>query len=82
MAQRELILCGHGLQHAGRPVLVFGCCTGSRVDHLERTVAGQRGHALCRCGAISQCILDTGERREWHMQHKVTVVSKSYASAH
>lgn len=76
-------LAGHDLRAHGEAYLVVDCYLGRCATNLRATVhqengAGDsvagKGHALCRCGALSPHLPSGYGRRRWHRQHKARVV--------
>ena len=71
---------GHGLLARGEAYLAGDCFVGrcsTNVGHTVRQENGSNhassrgiGHAVCRCGVLSEHLSTAKERIAWHRQHK------------
>ena len=75
---------GHGLRAHGEAYLAVDCYEDRCNNNINTTTHEQngpdddsirgRGHAVCRCGALSPHLDSGRQRRRWHRRHKARVM--------
>lgn len=63
----KTLVKGHTLFREGWPCYSNGA---------ECTMMWTNGHAVCSCGAVSECLDSTAARKRWHRLHKQEVKEK------
>jgi hypothetical protein len=64
---------GHALRHEGAPHGRNRDGEWERIGYWGGT--GGQGHALCECGATSDLLGSSTQRKAWHREHKAHVVT-------
>jgi len=72
-AATSALVPGHTLVAEGKPYQQTPGYAGTPV--WTRVTTSRRGHALCSCGTTSDELPSTGQRKQWHRQHKARVTT-------
>jgi hypothetical protein len=58
---------------AGHALLAEGAAFNRDGQRVTMNTTAGSGHARCQCGAQSEALRSSGERRRWHVAHKAEV---------